>query len=200
MSLALSAESPPSGRKLRTRTAIVEAAGKVLAARGLSDMTVEHILAEAGVARATFYAHFTDKNEVTWAVVGQMWRRTSDQYATFAALPAADRPAVAAWLRRFQASWRVHQEEILALLRDMPVEITQASVEHMEEFVHQLVGDGGHWRCGLEEARRRAHLLIGQLERAMLDAYRGAWQVDDKLMIQALTTFWMAALQAPPED
>ena len=187
----------PSTRKLRTRQAILTAVGEVLARRGVDALTIEDVLESAGIARATFYAHFSDKNEVIREVVADMWRRASDLYAHFAALPVADEAAVRTWLNFLCGRWREHHEEVVSLLRGAPAEISAGSGQHLDEFVGILVADGRHWRCSQDEAACRARLLIIQLERAMLDLARGAWPTSQEQLVNALLRFWMNALREP---
>lgn len=160
-------------------------------------MTVDDILETSCVARATFYAHFSDKNDVVREVVAGMWRRAAQLYVRFAAMPSADETSVREWLSFAHTSWRRYHGELETLLREMPVEITAASGRYLDEFVEILVGDGRHWRCSAEVAACRARLLIVQLERAMLDVARGEWSVPPERLLDALATLWMAALRDP---
>ncbi|USJ28502.1 TetR/AcrR family transcriptional regulator [Ensifer adhaerens] len=59
------------------REAIIEAARRLLLSRG-PDVTTEEISAEAGVAKATLYANFSDKDVLIEAVI----RRESDRTIT----------------------------------------------------------------------------------------------------------------------
>ena len=186
-----------SPRKLRTRLAIIAAAGQVLPRRGVDAMTIEDVLETAGIARATFYAHFSDKNEVVREVVADMWRRASDLYARFAAMPSADEANLRDWLNYACAAWRERHGEIVSLLRDRPVEIAATSGRHLDEYVDILVGDGRHWRCSHREAACRARLLIVQLERALLDLARGAWPTSQAQLVDTLARLWLSALREP---
>lgn len=56
----------------RIRSAIVRAAMASFAAHGVGDTTIERIAAEAGIARATVFKHFANKNAIITAVVEQM--------------------------------------------------------------------------------------------------------------------------------
>jgi len=51
-------------RRLRTRTAILEAAQRLFAARTYETVSVEDITEAAGIAKGSFYNHFTDKHQV----------------------------------------------------------------------------------------------------------------------------------------
>jgi len=186
-----------SSRKQRTRAAIVAAASRVLAERGLAGMTVDQVLEAAGVARATFYAHFSDKNDVAREVVGEMWERASNIYTQFAELPALERQNIQAWLDAAYDRWREHNDQVVALLRDMPNEIATASARYLEQFAETVVGDGTRWPCERDVALCRARLLIVQLERALYDVARGAWRVDRETLVSSLTLSWVCALREP---
>lgn len=160
-------------------------------------MTIEDVLESAGIARATFYAHFSDKNEVVQEVVADMWRRAGDLYTRFAAMPSVDEPSLRRWLDFACERWRAHHGEIVSLLHHMPREIGATSNRHLDEYVETLVGDGRHWRCSAEEAACRARLLIVQLERALLDLARGVWPTSQAQLVDTLARLWMAALREP---
>jgi AcrR family transcriptional regulator len=52
-----------ANRRASRREAIVEATIRVIGAKGYRATTVGHLIAEAGVARTTFYKYFDDKHE-----------------------------------------------------------------------------------------------------------------------------------------
>ncbi len=56
------------GREMRRR--LIEAAGEVFAERGYRDTRVTDITTAAGTASGNFYRHFTNKNEILLAVLG----------------------------------------------------------------------------------------------------------------------------------
>lgn len=56
----------------RIRSAIVRAAMESFAACGMAETTMDRIAAEAGIARATVFKHFPNKNAIIAAVVEQM--------------------------------------------------------------------------------------------------------------------------------
>jgi AcrR family transcriptional regulator len=55
-------------KRARTRAALVDAAMRVIARTGPDNMTVDEIIAEAAVARGTFYNYFTTRDDVLLAV------------------------------------------------------------------------------------------------------------------------------------
>ncbi|WEK56783.1 MAG: helix-turn-helix domain containing protein [Candidatus Brevundimonas phytovorans] len=185
------------GRRSRSRQAILSAASKVLSDRGLAQMTVEDILAEAGVARATFYSHFTDKSDVTRAVVAQMFGRAETMYRHFAALPIADEKAVSVWLGQAYDQWQAYQREVSSIVRDIGAAFIAPQLHYLSDFAEALVADGRHWNCSRDTALLRARLLIIQLERSMLDAVSGDWPVSKTTLVNELTTLWTSALRRP---
>jgi AcrR family transcriptional regulator len=65
-------------QRARTRAALIEAAGKVIAQRGFHGASIEAITAEAGYTGGAFYSNFESKNELFAALLNervfQMWR------------------------------------------------------------------------------------------------------------------------------
>ena len=57
------------------REALLAAARRLFIAHGLGEVTVEDVIAEAGVSRATFYTHFPDKGSLLEAMCARESRR-----------------------------------------------------------------------------------------------------------------------------
>ncbi len=55
------ADDSATSAGLRTRGALLDAGVKVAAAHGLAGLSVNRVVAEAGVAKGTFYVHFNDR-------------------------------------------------------------------------------------------------------------------------------------------
>ena len=69
--------SPSSGsglsaKRAQTRDAIRRAARKLFAAHPVESVAIDAIVAEAGVSKGSFYNHFTDRDDVVEAVVGEI--------------------------------------------------------------------------------------------------------------------------------
>ncbi|MCZ7545815.1 MAG: TetR/AcrR family transcriptional regulator [Anaerolineae bacterium] len=56
-------------RKLRTRARLLDAARRVIVARGFDATTIADITEAADLGKGTFYLHFTDKEDLTKALV-----------------------------------------------------------------------------------------------------------------------------------
>jgi AcrR family transcriptional regulator len=63
-------EAPVDRRAVRTRALLLQALPALMAERGFERLTIQNIIDRAGVGRATFYAHFENKEELLAASVG----------------------------------------------------------------------------------------------------------------------------------
>lgn len=65
--------TPPTGQKPppSARMRILEAAGPLFYREGFHAVGVDRVIAEAGVAKATFYKHFPSKDDVILACIGR---------------------------------------------------------------------------------------------------------------------------------
>lgn len=64
--------TPVDRRAARTRALLLEALPGLIAERGFERLTIQNIIDRAGVGRATFYAHFENKEELLAASVGRL--------------------------------------------------------------------------------------------------------------------------------
>ncbi len=99
-------EEKKPGKRERTRHQLIEAAIRVFAERGIGGSPIQTIANEAGLANGTFYNHFTNKQELIFAVAGSLMDTVADQIAE--AVATLDDPAewVAVALRHFNAKAR----------------------------------------------------------------------------------------------
>lgn len=61
---------PVQDRSLRTRQALIDAARHLCSEAGYAGLKVEDIVARAGVAKGTFFAHFRDKDALLEKLIG----------------------------------------------------------------------------------------------------------------------------------
>jgi AcrR family transcriptional regulator len=61
-------ELPESGRRARTRQALVDAGLRLLAQRPIDAIAIDDFVREAGVAKGSFYNHFPDKETLGRAI------------------------------------------------------------------------------------------------------------------------------------
>lgn len=63
-------KQPVQQRTLKTRARLLAAAEQVIAAQGFEALRVDQVVADAGVAKGTFFAHFTDKDALMAQLIG----------------------------------------------------------------------------------------------------------------------------------
>jgi len=72
---------PVQTRSRKTRAALVEAARSLVADMGYDALRVEEVVARAGVAKGTFFAHFTDKDGILIELMGEELGQRLDRMA-----------------------------------------------------------------------------------------------------------------------
>lgn len=85
--------------------AIVASVNRLLAEKGFDLMTVDEVVADVGIAKASLYKHFTSKEALAAAAMVKVLERALDELARLRALggAAVDRlRAVARWTMRVQ--------------------------------------------------------------------------------------------------
>lgn len=63
-------KKPVQKRTLETRAKLLNSAQKIISNKGFGAMRVEEVVADAGVAKGTFFAHFHDKDALMDQIVG----------------------------------------------------------------------------------------------------------------------------------
>ena len=66
-------------RSRKTRAALVDAARDLVARSGYEALRVDEVVAQAGVAKGTFFAHFTDKDGILTELMGAELNQRLDQ-------------------------------------------------------------------------------------------------------------------------
>ncbi|ALC13209.1 TetR/AcrR family transcriptional regulator, acrAB operon repressor [Sphingopyxis sp. 113P3] len=113
-----SAEEPKirGGRRDRTRQALIDAGQHLIAKSSISAVSIDEIVAEAKVAKGTFYNHFADKDELFNAIVDSVREQVHSRIIEETAdLPDPARKVARAFCvgLRYQLD---HREQILFLM------------------------------------------------------------------------------------
>jgi AcrR family transcriptional regulator len=90
--------------------AIVASVNRLLAEKGFEAMTVDEVVADVGIAKASLYKHFTSKEELAAAAMVKVLDRALDELARLRALPLdalARLEAVARWAYGEQIAGRM---------------------------------------------------------------------------------------------
>jgi AcrR family transcriptional regulator len=80
---AILAETPPSSARLR----LLDTATRLFYAEGIHAVGIDRIIAEAGVAKATFYNHFPSKDDLVLAYIEEQDRIGRDDVAALPKQP-----------------------------------------------------------------------------------------------------------------
>jgi AcrR family transcriptional regulator len=80
-------ETPVRRRESAARRRVLDAAGRLFYAEGIHAVGIDRVIAEAAVAKATFYHHFPSKDDLVAAYLQEQ----SDQVRT-ATVPAGETP------------------------------------------------------------------------------------------------------------
>lgn len=109
--------STPGGRvarrRLRMREALLEAGARQFAARGIATVSVEELLAEADVSRATFYGLFSSKYSLLEELLNPIFEKGTQ--AIQALEERSPRAALEGIYRVYLDLWRAHREGLLLI-------------------------------------------------------------------------------------
>lgn len=166
---------------------------------GYGPTTVEDIVAEAEVARGTFYLHFNNKLDLVRALtedvqpaVGELYERL-DQMLVKSDRP--DRKAIRAWMKEAFA-WFTTHHTIVTVWHELAV--SEPSFEGVSPFLtadHMPLYLGQWPKRRREAARIRIVLLVQQLSAAFqLSHMNRRLDVRDDFLIDVLTDLWLSAL------
>jgi AcrR family transcriptional regulator len=159
------------GRRERTRAALVEAALRVFARMGPEAPTIDHVAAEAGVARGSFYNHFPSWDALLVAVATAAVEQIEVELASQRDLPdPAERVALhlRGYIRKAAADpvwgWAVVRMALLAAPFDSPMRANLA----------QDVGDGiAAGRFAVASVRLAQDIILGAGMMGMRSVLRG---------------------------
>ncbi len=193
---------PSAGRASRdVRAALLASAERLLAQRSLEELTVEDVLQDAGVSRASFYVYFESKH----AIVAALLERIVDEVHA-ASLPWFERgetppeEALRSAMSGTLALWRRHSAvmsasvhwqalpELRAVWGGVIARFTEAAAVQIERDREQGVAPPG------ADAHRLAGVLIAMNERCFYYAVSAGDPREDAALADTLTGVWLAAI------
>jgi YD repeat-containing protein len=181
-----------------TRQRLVDAARELFKRNGTRATSVDDIAKAAGTSRATFYAHFTDKQDVIREFARSMWETAFTVYNDFGKLTEWNHQTIGVWMRELFDAWEQNADTTFLVIQEMPSELRTDFLVQMEQRVEALMSHNPLWdRFAPAEGRRRAALLIFQLERCMDAHYYGGWKDDREQIFNTLVDIWVATLTSP---
>lgn len=201
--------APKQDRSRRTEQALLDAALSLFLARGVEAVTVSDIATAAGVAPATIYRRFGDKE----GLLKEAFARFTDHALRMLALAPAPRPGrglvplaadVAALVVRFaQGNRRLLQSSYAKALADdfyaaRLVELRRRTFALLKPYFLGHAGEIGHPdpELAIDFALRQAvAMLSARLEAGQLEVDEGA--ISDAAFVRELLRSILSYLQVP---
>lgn len=176
-------------RAKRTRTLLQKALGELLTERSFASVTIADITRRATVNRATFYAHFRDKDDLL-----EHCLREKCRVVLCDALPDQCRPTSEAWHRLIK--------DVLDFFARMPVRCPQAARQWngivANAMREELDGVLGGWLAGAQPARAVPQTITAAISGAIVVSgmqwLRGEAAVTTEEGAADLTTFIMGGI------
>lgn len=200
------------GRRARTRDAICQAGLRLFAQHPVDSVSIDRVVAEAGVSKGSFYNHFLDRDELVQAVVGAIraqlngavvevnrgeqdaaWRMARAVSLFFRY--AVDAPDAAAALVRIHGTEPSVQADFnLPLVQDLELGLSSGrfALPTLEAGVMFVVGvvqvgmariaAGGNASLAVSQAQQLTSMLLRGLGVAGDEAARIAAQASDSLV------------------
>ncbi|MGA4563332.1 TetR/AcrR family transcriptional regulator, partial [Uniformispora flossi] len=187
--------------KQLTRARLVSAAVDVFEEKGYDATTVDDVAVRAGAARATFYLHFSGKADIVGELADRIWADTGRKFAAFAELPDWSAASIRGWLAEYVETGEENKKALKLFAEQLPHTLRRQHAAHQQEFIRSLTRPAERWsHFTRPEAKRRAFLLINQLETLMPSWQSGRWDRERSAMLDTLTAVWRATLGADHAD
>ena len=190
----------PRERRQKARQRVVSSALKLADKGSFRDLTIDEIARSADVSRPAFYTHFSDKEELLLAAVGEVSEQLYDMADRWwhGVGPPAQRVRQAiegvvnvyageARLLRIAAEVATYDDEVQALWLDIAERFIQATADHIRS--EQEVG----LIPRSLDPRTTAEALYWMAERCCY-MYLGRGERTPKQVVQGLLPVWVAAL------
>jgi AcrR family transcriptional regulator len=187
-----------------TRQLLMDAAESVLAEKGYVATTIEDIASSAGTSRATFYLHFSSKNELVQALFERAGAAGVERYrALDEILPQSGqeaRTAMRAWLHGWLDIWRDRARVFRGMMEAAAAdpELARRQIEISPAFIDAL--EHAPWRTGRGHpsmSRERALMLEIMTQRLFLVVSSELLTLPDDLVLDFLTDLWWDVFHGP---
>lgn len=104
---------------MQPREVILDAAQKLVAQHGYAGLSMRDLARESGLAKATLYHHFADKQSIYLDMLERDLRRISEHLAEAAATPGSCEERLRAVVAMYFEQMRTRRAEILARMREI---------------------------------------------------------------------------------
>ncbi|MCE4557513.1 TetR/AcrR family transcriptional regulator [Roseateles cellulosilyticus] len=186
--------------------AVVDAVERLLADKGFDAMTMDAVVAEVGISKASLYRHFTSKEQLAAAAMARVLERALAETARLSALPG---PA----LGRLDALARwAYEQQIAGRMPALPAQSSSlrdalAGDTGYTDRLVQLTNTLGQW---IAQAQRDGHIdpalpsdfvlytLFARACDPVLGVMRTAGTHGDAQIVDWLVRSWLRGLRPEP--
>ncbi|WP_201312685.1 TetR/AcrR family transcriptional regulator [Dyella sp. EPa41] len=149
--------------KVQTRARVVESARRLFNRHGFEQVTIDQVMASAGLTRGAFYHHFDSKDDLYAAAVASF--ETCNPFATANADQIVDDPKrMARMLVDLYLSDEVLENiDLHCPLYALPSDVARAGLEPQQAYTDLMRGMRHIYRCalkGIRDADRRAEAMV----------------------------------------
>lgn len=151
--------------KIQTRARVVESARRLFNRHGFEQVTIDQVMASAGLTRGAFYHHFDSKDDLYAAAVASF--QTCNPFAVkaaSAAQPIDDPRGMAQMLIDLYLSDEVLDNiDLHCPLYALPSDVARAGLEPQQAYTDLMRGMRHVYLCALEgahDAERRAEAMV----------------------------------------
>jgi AcrR family transcriptional regulator len=198
--------APDPGRPASAEADVLAAARRLLAAgASFTELGVQRISAEAGVARSTFYAHFRDKTDLLMRLGATMTATSFDIASAWE--PADGVEAMAGAFLRVLGVYREHAAVLRAIAEVSSYDEAVRTLwsERFAQFSERTVEvlgdeqDAGRTPAVIDRVSAARIIVIGG-ERAIFDHITTAPPSDDAAFARELALTWWYGVYRRPAD
>lgn len=149
--------------KVQTRARVVESARRLFNRHGFEQVTIDQVMASAGLTRGAFYHHFDSKDELYAAAVASF--ETCNPFATANADQIVKDPGrMARMLVDLYLSDEVLENiDLHCPLYALPSDVARAGLEPQQAYTDLMRGMRHIYHCalkGVRDADRRAEAIV----------------------------------------
>jgi len=149
--------------KVQTRARVVESARRLFNRHGFEQVTIDQVMASAGLTRGAFYHHFDSKDDLYAAAVASF--ETCNPFATANADQVVKDPKrMARMLVDLYLSDEVLENiDLHCPLYALPSDVARAGLEPQQAYTDLMRGMRHIYRCalnGIRDADRRAEAMV----------------------------------------
>jgi AcrR family transcriptional regulator len=184
--------------KRLTRRRLIEGALVAFERKGYATTTIDDIVAEAKVGRATFYLHFNRKADVVLVLANARGRDWRDLYLDLTSGGSLTRERLYPWLDAMVANYEDHRASVDATSQAIAIEpdVAEVSLANTQESISLMAESIERWSgADPEDARVRAALLLVQMDRFFQLWIVGGLSFERERAIGELTDQWLAVLR-----